>query len=64
MFGFLKKKEGDKPSTTPDGARPGWAGRLKSGLARTRAQLGGSLSTLFSRAKIDDELLEELEATL
>ena len=34
------------------------------GLSRTREQLGGKLSVLFSRAKIDDELLEELEATL
>ncbi|MBV2235630.1 MAG: signal recognition particle-docking protein FtsY [Sterolibacterium sp.] len=38
----------------------GWKDRLKNGLARTRSQLGG----LFSRAKIDDELLEELETTL
>lgn len=64
MFGFLKKKEGEKPSTTAAEARPSWTERLKSGLARTRAQLGGQLSVLFSRAKIDDELLEELEATL
>ena len=37
-----------------------WKERLKSGLSRTRHQLTG----LFSRAKIDDELLEELETTL
>ncbi|OPZ03077.1 MAG: Signal recognition particle receptor FtsY [Alphaproteobacteria bacterium ADurb.BinA305] len=44
-----------------DSARkPSWKERLKSGLARTRSQLTG----LFSRAKIDDELLEELETTL
>ena len=49
------------PAVTDDSARkPSWKERLKSGLARTRSQLTG----LFSRAKIDDELLEELETTL
>jgi len=60
MFGFLKKGS----STAPGDTRPGWAERLKSGLSRTRAQFGGKLTGLFRRARIDDELLEELEATL
>jgi len=41
-----------------------WAQRLKSGLARTRQQLGGGLLGLFGRRKIDEDLLEELESTL
>ncbi|MDR2014513.1 MAG: signal recognition particle-docking protein FtsY [Azoarcus sp.] len=41
-----------------------WAERLKSGLARTRQQLGGGLAGLFGRRKIDEDLLEELESTL
>ncbi|GIK24295.1 MAG: signal recognition particle receptor FtsY [Betaproteobacteria bacterium] len=53
MFGFLKK------SDSPAGPRPSWTERLKAGLSRTRAQLGG----LFGR-RIDDEMLEELETTL
>jgi fused signal recognition particle receptor len=53
MFGFLKK------SDTPDTPRPSWSERLKAGLSRTRAQLGG----LFGR-RIDEEMLEELETTL
>ncbi len=62
MFGFLKK---DKPvDRAPDAAKPSWSERLKAGLAKTRAALTTPLSELFSRAKIDDELLEELEATL
>jgi fused signal recognition particle receptor len=61
MFGFLKKNESaDAPIT----AKPSWTERLKTGLARTRATLNTPLGELFSRAKIDDELLEELEATL
>jgi fused signal recognition particle receptor len=53
MFGFLKK------SDAPAEPRPSWTERLKAGLSRTRAQLGG----LFGR-RIDDEMLEELESTL
>ena len=49
------------PEGTP---RLSWAERLKSGLSRTRQQLGGGLASLFGRRKIDEELLEELETTL
>ena len=61
MFGFLKKKE-ETPAAEVN--KPSWTDRLKAGLARTRAQLGGQLTGIFRRAKIDDELLEELESTL
>ena len=61
MFGFLKK-----PAITPpaSAAEPTWRERLKAGLSRTRAQFGGKLKSLFSRGKVDDELLEELETLL
>jgi fused signal recognition particle receptor len=58
MFGFLKKNE---PADTP---KSSWTERLKAGLARTRTTLNTPLGELFARAKIDDELLEELESTL
>lgn len=67
MFGFLKKKdEAEAPVATaaPDETKSSWTARLKAGLAKTRAQLGGQLTGLFRRARIDDELLEELESTL
>jgi fused signal recognition particle receptor len=60
MFGFLKK---DAPAPAGE-KKTSWTERLKAGLAKTRAQIGGQLSGLFSRARIDDELLEELESTL
>jgi len=45
--------------------RPGWAQRLKQGLAKTRERLGGQLSSLFGVGrKIDAELYEELETIL
>lgn len=64
MFGFLKKDRPPEPSAATPADKPSWKDRLKAGLARTRAALTTPLSTLFARPKIDDELLEELEATL
>ncbi|WP_305074746.1 signal recognition particle-docking protein FtsY [Propionivibrio sp.] len=69
MFGFFKKsvepapegQAGNEPAPAPTLS---WRERLKAGLARTRAQLGGKLKAIFSRGKVDEELLEELEALL
>ena len=45
-----------------------WAARLKAGLARTRASLGGTLggglATLLGRGRIDGALFDALEAAL
>ncbi len=60
MFGFDKKKKDHDVSNAPGVMQLSWGERLKSGLARTRGQLGG----LFRRATIDDQLLEDLESTL
>ncbi|MDR2613913.1 MAG: signal recognition particle-docking protein FtsY [Candidatus Accumulibacter sp.] len=65
MFGFLKKSVDAVPddvavTTAP---RP-WRERLKAGLARTRAQLDDRLGTIFSRGKVDEESLDELESLL
>jgi len=65
LFSFFKKSEtpaegAAAPSAAPESAPRSWLERLKSGLSRTRAQIGD----VFSLRKIDDELLEELEATL
>jgi fused signal recognition particle receptor len=62
MFGFFKKSGEDAPATAT--ATPSWRERLFKGLARTRAQWGGKLKSIFSRGKVDDELLEELESLL
>ena len=60
MLGFLKKKPAEESAE----AKSSWTERLKLGLARSRAQLGGRLTALFRRSRIDDDLLEELETTL
>jgi fused signal recognition particle receptor len=62
MFGFLKTK--DDPVAQAPGSRASWSERLKAGLARTRDTLNTPLEELFSRAKIDDDLLDDLESTL
>lgn len=76
MFGFLKKNQAPDAETIADllgestpspdttAASPSWRQRLKVGLARTRAQFGGKLKSLFARGKVDDELLEDLETLL
>lgn len=70
MFSFFKKSsapsapvpvEAEVAETAP--APRSWFDRLKAGLSRTREQIG-SLGSVFSRRKIDEDLLEELEATL
>ncbi|MEI7430673.1 MAG: signal recognition particle-docking protein FtsY [Betaproteobacteria bacterium] len=70
MFGFLKKPSDNKPETpaadlsTSPAPELSWRERLKAGLARTRAQFGGKLKSIFARGRVDDELLEELETLL
>ena len=53
-----------KPVAPPISATSTWSARLKAGLAKTRTTLNTPVSELFSRARIDDELLEDLETTL
>jgi fused signal recognition particle receptor len=54
-----------EPAAPAAALRPGWAQRLKQGLAKTRGRLGGQLSSLFGVGrKIDAELFEELETIL
>lgn len=45
-------------------AKTGFWGRLKNGLAKTANNLGGSLGTLFTKRKLDDAALQELEEVL
>jgi fused signal recognition particle receptor len=70
MFSFFKKSSdndsveaaAEKPAAA-EAPKAGWLDRLKSGLSRTRNQLG-ALGSIFSLRKIDEDLLEELETTL
>jgi fused signal recognition particle receptor len=63
MFGFGKK---NTPEAPPEETKPqGLFGRLRAGLARTRANLSDALGDLLTgRRQIDDELLEDIETLL
>lgn len=59
----------DKPIAQPSDEAPeekrGWFSRLKVGLARTRDNLAGRISSLIGAGrKIDEELMEEIEEIL
>ncbi len=53
-----------QPQATPQEVKPHWLSRLKSGLSKTRTQLGKQFTVLFRGRKIDEELYEELETIL
>lgn len=71
MFDFFKKTPPAAPEATsaesteaPSAPKLSWTERLKSGLAKTRSQLGNQLAGLFGGGKIDEEVYEELETIL
>lgn len=47
-----------------DGERKGWFGRLTSGLRKSASQLTDSITSVFTKRKLDDEAIEELEEIL
>jgi len=65
MFGFLKSKNKDGESDSDPQQAGGWLSRLKSGLAKTREQLGAQVAGLFGAGrKLDEAFYEELETVL
>jgi len=44
--------------------KAGWLSRLKSGLSRSASALGGGISDIFTKRKLDTSALEELEDLL
>jgi fused signal recognition particle receptor len=61
MFGFGKKAGNGAQDASP----PGWLGRLRQGLDKTRAKLAGSLGVLFGGGRrLDEAFFEELETAL
>jgi fused signal recognition particle receptor len=50
--------------TEPDARRLGWFGRLRQGLSRTSSTLTEGITGVFTKRKLDDETLSELEDLL
>jgi len=46
------------------GKKTGWFGRLKAGLARSSSKLGDGIGSIFTKRRLDDAALEELEELL
>lgn len=53
-----------EPETPASAEKLSWFQRLKAGLFRTSSQLTGQITALFTKRKLDDETLEELEDLL
>ncbi|ADM08890.1 FtsY, signal recognition particle-docking protein [Parvularcula bermudensis HTCC2503] len=54
----------EKPTDQPTDKPKGFFGRLRSGLAKTSAKLSGGIGTIFTKKRLDDDTLEELEDLL
>jgi fused signal recognition particle receptor len=76
LFDLFRKKPDAAPSAPVDEApvvpvdeaaavpARSWTERLKAGLGLSRGKLTGALAGVFSRRKLDDEALDELETAL
>ncbi|TWF50203.1 signal recognition particle-docking protein FtsY [Neorhizobium alkalisoli] len=62
--GFSTAKPEPAPAPVAPQPKLSWFQRLKAGLARTSSQLTGQITALFTKRKLDDETLEELEDLL
>jgi fused signal recognition particle receptor len=62
--GFSTARSEPETVTIVPPAPLSWFQRLREGLARTSSQLTGQIAALFTKRKLDDETLEELEDLL
>ena len=62
--GFALAEAAPEPEPAVEAPRLSWFQRLRSGLARTSLELTGQITALFTRRKLDDATLEELEELL
>ncbi|RZO66637.1 MAG: signal recognition particle-docking protein FtsY, partial [Parvularculaceae bacterium] len=64
----MKPGTGEPASPTPgaedESEKAGWFSRLRSGLSRTSSKLSEGVSSIFTKRKLDEEALEELEELL
>jgi fused signal recognition particle receptor len=62
--GFSTAETEPPPVDVTPQVKQTWFQRLKAGLFRTSSQLTGQITALFTKRKLDDETLEELEDLL
>ncbi len=54
----------DETVDSPTSGKGGWFQRLKSGLAKTSAKLSDGITSVFTKRKLDNDTLEDLEDLL
>ena len=66
LFGGKEAEPAPEPEPEPEAPPPeeSWFGRLKSGLAKSSGKLSQGIGDLFTKRKLDDAALEELEELL
>ncbi len=67
MLSFFKKKSGDQTPSAPEPVeeeQASWVSRLRTGLSKTSDNISGGITDIFTRRKLDDDMLEELEELL
>ena len=62
--GFATASSIPEPATETPKQKLSWFQRLRAGLARTSSQLTGQISALFTKRKLDDQTLQDLEDLL
>ncbi|SOC43336.1 signal recognition particle-docking protein FtsY [Rhizobium subbaraonis] len=62
-FSTADRKPKEAPVAAP-APRLSWFQRLRAGLSRTSAQLSGQIASLFTKRKLDDATLQDLEDLL
>ena len=62
--GFAASGDRAEPETVTPERRLSWIERLRQGLSRTSAQLTSQITSLFTKRKLDDDTLQDLEDLL
>ncbi|MDZ7926337.1 MAG: signal recognition particle-docking protein FtsY [Agrobacterium sp.] len=62
--GFAAASEREEPVAEAQQPKLSWFQRLRAGLARTSSQLTNQISALFTKRKLDEDTLDELEDLL
>ncbi|HZH26519.1 MAG TPA: signal recognition particle-docking protein FtsY [Azospirillaceae bacterium] len=56
--------DGTEPAPPPETTRRSWFARMREGLAKSTQRLSDGIGGIFTKRKLDDETLEELEELL
>lgn len=61
---FVEKQSTPEPQAEDEPEESGWLTRLSRGLSKSSSKITDSISSVLTKRKLDDELLEELEDIL